>query len=85
MYGYSGFPNPAYAGAEQAGISLVLGLVAFGLLLLFNDYRMKRFQKDGGRRSRRPKTPREKAVLVMEVVLAGLLLIMVLGMYLERI
>ncbi|MGI5987318.1 MAG: hypothetical protein ACOX7M_04190 [Dysosmobacter sp.] len=84
MYGYSGFPNPAYAGAEQAGISLVLGLVAFGLLLLFNDYRMKRFQKGRGR-TRRPKTPREKAVLVMEVVLAGLLLIMVLGMYLERI
>lgn len=85
MYGYSGFPNPAYAGAEQAGISLVLGLVAFGLLLLFNDYRMKRVQKDGGRRTRRPKTPQEKAVLVMESVLAGLLLIMVLGMYLERI
>ncbi len=34
MYGYSGFPNPAYAGAEQAGISLVLGLAAFGLLLI---------------------------------------------------
>lgn len=84
MYGYSGFPNPAYAGAEQAGISLVLGLIAFGLLLLFNDYRMKRVQKGRGR-TRRPKTPREKAVLVMEGVLAGLLLIMVLGMYLERV
>lgn len=83
MYGV--FPSPASAGAEQAGISLVLGPVDFGLLLLFNDYRMKRFQKDCGRRTRRPKTPREKAVLVMEVVLAGLLLIMVLGMYLERI
>ena len=83
MYGV--FPSPASAGAEQAGALLVFGLVAFGLLLLFNDYRMKRVQKDGGRRTKRPKTPQEKAVLVMEGVLAGLLLIMVLGMYLERI
>ena len=83
MYGV--FPSPASAGAEQAGALLVFGLAAFGLLLLFNDYRMKRVQKDGGRRTKRPKTPRKKAVLVMEVVLAGLLLIMVLGMYLERV
>lgn len=82
MYGV--FPSPASAGAEQAGALLVFGLVAFGLLLLFNDYRIKRVQKGRGR-TRRPKTPREKAVLVMESVLAGLLLIMVLGMYLERI
>lgn len=83
MYGV--FPSPASAGAEQAGALLVFGLAAFGLLLLFNDYRMKRVQKDGGRRTKRPKTPQEKAVLVMEGVLAGLLLIMVLGMYLERV
>ena len=85
MYGYSVFPSPASAGAEQAGVILVFGLAAFGLLLLFNAYQRKRFQKGGGRRTRRPKTPQEKAVLVMGGVLAGVLLIMVLGMYLERI
>lgn len=85
MYGYSGFPNPAYASAEKAGVILVFGLAAFGLLLLFNAYQRKRFQKGGGRRTRRPKTLQEKAVLVMGGVLAGVLLIMVLGMYLERV
>lgn len=83
MYGV--FLNPSSASAEKAGVILVFGLAAFGLLLLFNDYRMKRFQKGGGRRTRRPKTPQEKAVLVMGGVLAGVLLIMVLGMYLERV
>lgn len=83
MYGYSGFPNPAYAGADQAGMCLVFGLAAFGLLLLFNAYQKKTFKKGGGR-TKRPKTPREKAVLVIGGVLAGLLLVMVLGMYLER-
>lgn len=83
MYGV--FLNPSSASAEKAGVILVFGLAAFGLLLLFNAYQRKRFQKGGGRRSRRPKTPQEKAVLVMGGVLAGVLLIMVLGMYLERI
>ena len=82
MYGV--FLNPSYASAEDAGAILVFGLAAFGLLLLFNGHRMKIFQKVGGR-TRRPKTPREKAVLVIGGILVGLLLIMVLGMYLERI
>ena len=45
---------------------------------------MKIFQKVGGRRTRRPKTPREKAVLVIGGILVGLLLIMVMGMCMER-
>lgn len=81
MYGV--FPSPPYAGAEQAGALLVFGLAAFGLLLLFNGHRMKIFQKVGGR-TRRPKTPREKAVLVIGGILVGLLLIMVMGMCMER-
>ena len=81
MYGV--FPSPASAGAEQAGALLVFGLVAFGLLLLFNGHRMKIFQK-GGSRTRRPKTPQEKAVLVIGGILVGLLLIMVMGMCMER-
>lgn len=81
MYGV--FPSPPSAGAEQAGALLVFGLAAFGLLLLFNGHRMKIFQK-GGRRTRRPKTPQEKAVLVMGGILVGLLLIMVMGMCMER-
>ncbi|WP_295586367.1 hypothetical protein [uncultured Oscillibacter sp.] len=81
MYGV--FLNPSSASAEQAGVILVFGLAAFGLLLLFNTYQKKTFKKGGGR-TKRPKTPREKAVLVIGGVLAGLLLVMVLGMYLER-
>ena len=81
MYGV--FLNPSSASAEQAGVILVFGLAAFGLLLLFNAYQKKTFKKGGGR-TKRPKTPREKAVLVIGGVLAGLLLVMVLGMYLER-
>ena len=81
MYGV--FPSPASAGAEQAGALLVFGLAAFGLLLLFNGHRMKIFQK-GGSRTRRPKTPQEKAVLVIGGILVGLLLIMVMGMCMER-
>ena len=82
MYGV--FLNPSYASAEDAGAILVFGLAAFGLLLLFNGHRMKIFQKVGGR-TRRPKTPREKAVLVIGGILVGLLLIMVMGMCMERI
>ena len=82
MYGV--FLNPSYASAEDAGALLVFGLAAFGLLLLFNGHRMKIFQKVGGRRARRPKTPREKAVLVIGGILVGLLLIMVMGMCMER-
>ena len=81
MYGV--FPSPPSAGAEDAGAILVFGLAAFGLLLLFNGHRMKIFQKVGGR-TRRPKTPREKAVLVIGGFLVGLLLIMVMGMCMER-
>ena len=81
MYGV--FPSPSYASAEDAGAILVFGLAAFGLLLLFNGHRMKIFQKVGGR-TRRPKTPREKAVLVSGGILVGLLLIMVMGMCMER-
>lgn len=81
MYGV--FPSPPSAGAEDAGAILVFGLAAFGLLLLFNGHRMKIFQKVGGR-TRRPKTPREKAVLVIGGILVGLLLIMVMGMCMER-
>lgn len=81
MYGV--FPSPSYASAEDAGAILVFGLAAFGLLLLFNGHRMKIFQKVGGR-TRRPKTPREKAVLVIGGILVGLLLIMVMGMCMER-
>ena len=81
MYGV--FPSPPSAGAEQAGALLVFGLAAFGLLLLFNGHRMKIFQK-GGSRTRRPKTPQEKAVLVIGGILVGLLLIMVMGMCMER-
>lgn len=81
MYGV--FPSPSYASAEDAGAILVFGLAAFGLLLLFNGHRMKIFQK-GGSRTRRPKTPREKAVLVIGGILVGLLLIMVMGMCMER-
>ena len=81
MYGV--FPSPSYASAEDAGALLVFGLAAFGLLLLFNGHRMKIFQKVGGR-TRRPKTPREKAVLVIGGILVGLLLIMVMGMCMER-
>lgn len=82
MYGV--FPSPPSAGAEDAGAILVFGLAAFGLLLLFNGHRMKIFQKVGGGRTRRPKTPREKAVLVIGGILVGLLLIMVMGMCMER-
>lgn len=81
MYGV--FPSPPSAGDEQAGAILVFGLAAFGLLLLFNGHRMKIFQKVGGR-TRRPKTPREKAVLVIGGILVGLLLIMVMGMCMEK-
>ena len=81
MYGV--FLNPSSASAEQAGVILVFGLAAFGLLLLFNAYQKKTFKKGGGR-TKRPKTLREKAVLVIGGILAGLLLVMVLGMYLER-
>ena len=81
MYGV--FPSPSYASAEDAGALLVFGLAAFGLLLLFNGHRMKIFQKVGGR-TRRPKTPREKAVLVIGGILVGLLPIMVMGMCMER-
>lgn len=81
MYGV--FLSPPYAGAEQAGAILVFGLAAFGLLLLFNGHRMKIFQKVGGR-TRRPKTPQEKAVLVIGGILVGLLLIMVMGMCMEK-
>ena len=81
MYGYSYFPNPATAGADQLGTYLISGLVVFGLVFLFNAYWMKRFQK-GGSRTKRPKTPREKAVLVMCGAFVGLLLIMILGIYL---
>ena len=81
MYGV--FLNPAYASAEQAGAILVFGLAAFGLLLLFNAHRIKIFPKGRGR-TRRPKTPREKAVLVIGGILVGLLLIMVMGMCMER-
>ena len=81
MYGV--FPSPPSAGAEDAGAILVFRLAAFGLLLLFNGHRMKIFQKGGGR-TRRPKTPWEKAVLVIGGILVGLLLIMVMGMCMER-
>ena len=46
MYGV--FLNPSSASAEKAGVILVFGLAAFGLLLLFNAYQRKRFQKGGG-------------------------------------
>lgn len=81
MYGV--FPSPPSAGAEQAGVILVFGLAAFGLLLLFNGHRIKIFRKGGGR-TKRPKTPREKAVFVIGGILLGLLLIMVMGMCMER-
>ena len=81
MYGV--FPSPPSAGAEQAGAILVFGLAAFGLLLLFNGHRIKIFRKGGGR-TKRPKTPQEKAVLVIGGILVGLLLIMVMGMCMER-
>lgn len=81
MYGV--FLNPSSASAEKAGVILVFGLAAFGLLLLFNAHRIKIFRKGGGR-TKRPKTPREKAVLVIGGILVGLLLIMVMGMCMER-
>lgn len=81
MYGYSYFPNPATAGADKLGEYLISALVVFGLVFLFNAYWMGRFRKGGGR-TKRPKTPREKAVLVMGGAFVGLLLIMILGIYL---
>ena len=61
---------------------MISALVIFGLVSLFNAYRMKKIRQ-GRFRTSRPKTPRQKAVLVMGGVFAGLLLIMILGIYLE--
>lgn len=81
MYGYSYFPNPATAGADRLGEYLISALVIFGLVFLFNAYRMKKIRQ-GGFRTSRPKSPRQKAVLVMCGAFVGLLLIMILGIYL---
>lgn len=81
MYWYSYFRNPATAGADQLGKFLISALVVFVLVSLFNAHQMKKFRQGGGR-TKRPKTPREKAVLVMGGAFVGLLLIMILGMYL---
>lgn len=82
MYGYPYFPNPATAGADQLGRFLISALVVFVLVSLFNAHQMKKFRQ-GGSRTKRPKTPREKAVLVMGGAFVGLLLIMILGIYLR--
>lgn len=60
MYGYSYFPNPATAGADRLGEYLISALVIFGLVFLFNAYRMKKIRQ-GGFRTSRPKSPRQKA------------------------
>lgn len=65
-------------GADQLGKVFIFGLVLFGVVSFLNA----RWMKKGGSRTKRPKTPREKAVLVMCGAFVGLLLIMILGIYL---
>lgn len=81
-YWYPYFRNPATAGADQLGKYMISALVAFVLVSLFNAYRMKKIRQ-GRFRISRPKSPRQKVVLVMGGVFAGLLLIMILGIYLD--
>lgn len=64
-------------GADQLGRFFIFALVWFVLLFLLTSHWKKNFQ-----RSKRPKSPRQKAVLVMGGAFVGLLLIMILGIYL---
>ena len=71
-------------GADQLGRYTISALVIFGLVSLFNAYRMKKIRQ-GNFRTSRPKSPRQKAALMICGVFVLLLLLMILGIYAGRI
>ena len=71
-------------GADQLGKYMISALVAFVLVSLFNAYRMKKIRQ-GRFRTSRPKSPRQKAALMICGVFVLLLLLMILGIYAGRI
>ena len=69
-YWYPYFRDPATAGADQLGKYMISALVAFVLVSLFNAYWMKKIRQ-GRFRTSRPKSPRQKAALMILGIYAG--------------